>query len=197
MTSQRRMSFASIVFGILVSATVVAVAGEKPLTFKDLMKFRQIGDTVMSADGHWVAYVLDPDRGDGEVVARSTADDTEFRIERGEKPVISRDGRWVAAGIVPTLEAREKAKKDDDKPKKGLSVLDLSTGEEVRIDDVEDFALSDDGRWLAYKRYEKEDEESSEDAAEEGVEAPAETEEEPSEASEPDDEKETRELLRK
>jgi dipeptidyl aminopeptidase/acylaminoacyl peptidase len=149
----------------ILAGTGVLDAGDRALTFEDLMKFRQIHNASVSEDGAWVAYGLAPDRGDGEAVMRSTASDTLFRIERGEEPVISADGLWVAAFITPTLEEREKAKakqgkkngekKDDDKPKNGLSLLDLRDGSEERIEKVEAFAFSDDGLWLAFKHYEK------------------------------------------
>ena len=53
----------------------------------------------------------------------------------------------MVAAITPTLEEREKAKGDkgrgrprtSDKPKKGLSLVDLAAGEETRIDEVESF----------------------------------------------------------
>ncbi len=183
----------TLMLGGVLLATVVA-AGEKPLTFRDLMQFRQIEDPVISVDGDWVAYTIAPDRGDGEVVIRSTVSGTEVRVERGAGPEISRDGGWVVATIAPTLEAREKAKNgkgkkgkkgsDDDKPKNGLSLVDLATGEEIRIDEVEGFALSDDGRWLAYKLYEAEEEpevdETEVEAAEpvEGEEIEAESDDE-------------------
>ena len=149
---------------VLVAAAVVVDAGDRPLTFSDLMKLRQIQGAVISKDGAWIAYALVPDRGDGEAVVRSTSGDTEYLIERGGEPVISANGLWVAAAIEPTLEEREKAQgkkkkngggKDDDKPKKGLSLLNLKTGAEERIEKVEAFAFSEDGRWLAYKHYEE------------------------------------------
>lgn len=158
-----RQCFA-VVFVILVGV-VVLDAGERPLTFEDLMKFRQIRDTSISEDGAWVAYGLAPDRGDGEAVVRSTTTDTAFRIERGEGPVISSNGRWVATAITPTLEERENAKAkrgkkgdgkdDDDKPKNGLSLVDLRDGSEQRIEKVETFGFSDDGRWIAFRHYEE------------------------------------------
>ena len=153
-------------------------AGDRPLTFEDLMKFRQIQNASISENGVWIAYALVPDRGDGEAVAQSTTSGTVFRIERGEAPEISADGFWVAAAITPTLEEREKAKakkgkngggKNDDEPKKGLSLLDLRTGSEQRIEKVEAFAFSDGGRWLAFKHYEEKaepDKDSGEDPEE-------------------------------
>ena len=170
---------------VLTAVTTLVAAGDRELTFLDLMQFRQIDKTAISADGSWVAYTLEPDRGDGEVVIRSTSTEktgVDYRIERGAAAEISRDGRWVVAAITPTLNEREKANgdkknKDKDKPKKGLSIVDLSGGEETRIDEVESFALSDDGRWLAYKMYEAKADETEDETGGEGAEPDAEDEE--------------------
>ncbi|MCJ7756192.1 MAG: hypothetical protein MUP13_16650, partial [Thermoanaerobaculales bacterium] len=58
----------------------------------------------------------------------------------------------------------KKKAKDDDKPHKGLTILDLGSGAEERIEEVEAFALSEDGRWLAYKLYEEKKKPSAEAA---------------------------------
>jgi dipeptidyl aminopeptidase/acylaminoacyl peptidase len=161
----------------VLAVVPVGEAGENPLTFEELMKFRQIRGAVISEGGEWIAYGLEPDRGDGEVVVRSISKGTEFRIERGDEPVISGDGRWVAASISPALEKREKANRkkdaeDEDKPKDGLSLLDLTNGTEERIDEVETFGFSDDGRWLAFRHYaeKKDDQDSAESGPETGEE---------------------------
>jgi len=189
------VSFVLVLVFVLVAAPVSAAvgAGDRPLTFTDLMMLRQIQDNVISNDGGWVAYALVPDRGDGEAMVRSTTGDTEYLIERGSGPAISADGLWVAAVIEPTLEEKEKAPpkkgkqsggKDDDKPKKGLSLLNLKTGAEERIEKVEEFAFAEDGRWLAYKHYEekKTPDDDHDDGQEEGE--PAEAREEKPEKKE-------------
>jgi len=145
----------------VVAFSTLMWASDRPLTFEDLMKFRQIRGATISADGAWIAYALVPDRGDGDAVVRSTTTEATFRIERGSEPLISADGRWVAAAILPTLEELDKAaakrtmkasgKKDDDKPKNGLALLDLRSGSEERIENVETFAFSEDGAWLAFR----------------------------------------------
>ena len=138
-------------FGLVaLAAPGLSLAGDQPLTFSDLMKFRQIEGAVISDNGGWVAYALMPDRGDGETVVRSVSATTEYRIERGSAPQITADGLWAAAFISPTFEESEKAKakkskgagKDDDKPQKGLALVNLLTGEEERIEKVEAFALA-------------------------------------------------------
>ena len=92
----------SRVFVLVLFCAFAAEAGERSLTFEDLMKFRQIRDASISEDGQWVAWALVPDRGDGEVVVRSTTSERRIDIERGSEPVFSADGLWVAASITPS-----------------------------------------------------------------------------------------------
>ncbi|MEM9597090.1 MAG: prolyl oligopeptidase family serine peptidase [Acidobacteriota bacterium] len=136
---------------VLPAAPATADDGKKPLTFLDLMKFRQIEDPVISTEGGHVAYALEPDRGDGEVVVRSVDGTQERRIERGKGPAVTRDGRFAAALVEPSLEAKEAAAdaKDGDKPKTGLTLVDVGTGDSESWERVESFAFSDDGDWLA------------------------------------------------
>jgi dipeptidyl aminopeptidase/acylaminoacyl peptidase len=162
-------------FGLVCLIAVAAAAGDRPLAFTDLMMFRQIEDVVISDNGGWVAYALVPDRGDGEVVVRSTTTETEYRVERGARPVISGDGKWLVAAVTPTLEEREKAEdqNEDEGPNEGMAIVNLSSGDEERIDEAESFALSENGRLLAYKLHEPE-EEAADEATNGGGEAPAE-----------------------
>ena len=175
MLATRCFQTCRVIAVFVATFAVVLEAGDRPLTFEDLMKFRQIEGTTISSDGHWVAYALVPDRGDGELVVRSTASKTLYRIERGSDPEISADGLWVAAAIAPTLEEREKAQakksrkgagKDEDKPKKGLSLLDLRDGTEERFQRVDSFAFSDDGRWLAFKHSKEKEKPEERESAE-------------------------------
>ncbi|RMH17318.1 MAG: S9 family peptidase [Acidobacteria bacterium] len=140
---------------ILLSLFAVAAATaqeKKPLTFADLMRFRTIQGPVIADDGSWIAYALKPDRGDAVVVARATEGEDHYVIERGKGPQVTRDGRFVAALVEPSLEALEKAAAEKDeakKPKNGLALVATAGGEEVRWQRVDSFAFSDDGRWLA------------------------------------------------
>ena len=178
-------------------------AGTKPLTWVDLMQFRQIEGPVLSKQGNWVAYALKPDRGDGEVKIRSTNGEAVYSIELGSDPAISGDERWVAASIQPTLEeklAAEEEEQGENGPKTGLALMDLENGSEERLERVESFRFSEDGRFLAYKLFEEEDEEEEEtrehtpSGNEEGVPEPegvAETSEPSEEEDEDEEDKKT------
>lgn len=161
------------------------VPAKKPLELVDLMKMRQIESPSISKDGRWVAYALEPDRGDGEAVARSTGGAatrgaSEVRIERGSDPALSADGGWLGALVQPPLVERLKAEEkqggggkkgkkgdDGDGPKTGLAVVPLREGSGARIeaDRVEAFAFSGDGRWVAWKHFEEEEQGETDEEA--------------------------------
>jgi dipeptidyl aminopeptidase/acylaminoacyl peptidase len=168
---------------VVCLAAAAALAGTQPVELVDLMKMRTIRGEVISEDGAWVAYELRPDRGDGELVVRSTEGDTAYAVPRGSGPAISSDSRWVAAKVEPSLEETEKARKaketGDKAPKAGLALVSTADGSVVTVPRVKSFAFSEDGRWLAYHRFEPE--EADEAAEGEAGEAPEEegTAEEP------------------
>lgn len=148
---------------LLLVTTLVpwAQAGDRPLTFTDLMKLRTIDSPTISEDGSWVAYAVVPDRGDGQAVARSFNGETVREIERGSNPVLSGNARWMAAMMQPTLEERETAE-EEDPPEPGAAVVSLETGETRSFERVKSFAFSDDGRWLAV-HHEPEEKDEEED----------------------------------
>jgi hypothetical protein len=80
---------------------------EKSLTVQDMMKFRQISETVISEDGRWAAYALEPDRRQRR---RSEHGRAVLHHRREAAPVFSRDGRWLAALVKPrAVEAETEA----------------------------------------------------------------------------------------
>jgi dipeptidyl aminopeptidase/acylaminoacyl peptidase len=128
-----------------------ALSGEiqikKVLTYKDMMQFKHIHNPVIAEDGVFLAYSLQPDRGDGEVRVHNTTENKVFSVERGSSPQISKNSQWVAMFIEPRAEDMEKAEKE--KPKQGMAILDTRSGEIVAYEKVQKFSFSDDSRWLA------------------------------------------------
>jgi len=146
---------AVFILAALLLAGPLSAQEKRSLTFTDLMKFRQIESPSISKDGRWVAFAAEPDRGDGEVIVRSTDGAVRYVVPLGAAPVISSDGRWVAMRLEPSLVAAERAKdaKADEKPKSGLALLATESGEVLRWERVKGFGLSPDGGWLARHRF--------------------------------------------
>jgi dipeptidyl aminopeptidase/acylaminoacyl peptidase len=138
---------------LVLAVTLPAAAQEKrSLTFTDLMKLREIEQPSISADGAWVAFTAEPDRGDPEVIVRSVDGATHYVVPLASNPVISRDGAWVAARLNPSMEAVETAERND-RPRRGMALLATASGAVTSFADVQSFAFSDDGRWLAYHEF--------------------------------------------
>lgn len=154
--------FLLLALSLLTAGVHPAAAQKKALSFQDIMAFRQIRTPILSEDGRWLAYAAIPDRGNGEVIVREVSGKREFRIERGEKPVFSKNGMWAAAALRPDATELARAKKD--KPKQGMSLIDLSRGEVREFEKIHSFAFSDDSRFLAYLSF-KEDKKPGKGAA--------------------------------
>jgi len=146
MTVRRpRLALAVLFFSAAISA--LGAPAKKAFTFADVMKFRSLSDQVISADGRWIAYTLQPDRGDGELQVRSADGARSYTIERGSRPVFSKDGRRL--GAVVKVKAVDMEKPAKDRPKAGAAVCDPATGKIDHFEGVDRFSFSDDGKWLA------------------------------------------------
>ncbi len=176
----RRQTLLILALGLLPS--ILSAQEKRTLTFADLMKFRQVENPSISRDGGWIALAAVPDRGDGEVIVRSVDGSTRHVVALGARPLISGDGRWVAMRLEPSLEARETAE-DDEKPRPGLALLETGSGDVMTWEEVQRFALSPDGGWLARLHFAPKDED--EDEEDDDEDEPAEEHEETRTREEP------------
>lgn len=166
--SRKNLPVLITVLGLLLAAGLSAQAGKTVLTFEDIMKFKEIRSPQISENGDWVAYAVEPGRGDGEAYIHHIKSGRAYKIERGQNPVFSKGGRWLAAAVMPSAVETAKAKKD--KPKKGMALVDTGTGEIQLVENIQSFAFSADGAWLAYQRF-KEDKPVEKAEAKPGVES--------------------------
>jgi dipeptidyl aminopeptidase/acylaminoacyl peptidase len=129
-------------------------AQKKTLTFEDVMKFKEIRNPSISEDGMWITYATEPDRGDGEALIHGVKNGAKYVVERGSRPQLTNDARWVAMIVDPKSVDMTKAAKD--RPKQGMALLETVNGEIEHIDMVLSFALSGDSRWIAYLHHQEE-----------------------------------------
>src|SRR5215216_2531084 len=178
---------------LLLSTSVFAqqTASKRPLTHADYDSWRSIQGQTLSRDGKFVAYALVPQDGDGEIVVRNLTTGAEWRHTRGAqpvnppmpnpaveppasppqfagRPVFTADSRFVVFQVLPAKADTEKAKKEKKKPenmpKNGMGIMDLATGEVVRIERVKNFRVPEDGAgFLAYLLEPKKEERKPED----------------------------------
>src|SRR5688572_12909799 len=166
--------WAGIVITSLAAASLAQTGQKRPLTAQDFDSWRSLQGTQISRDGNWVAYVMQPQDGDGEFFVRSTTGETEWRAPRGYRPptpppdpadpaataafqalgrllrpTFSADSRHVFFNIEPNksdiLKARRDKKRPEDFPKTALGIMDVSTGKVTRVEDVKSYQVPEDG----------------------------------------------------
>ena len=143
-----------VLLAVFVSLSLPVAAQQRPMTFTDVMQFRDVEGVMMSDDGSFVGFTAEPDRGDPEAVVQATDGRARYVIPFGSHVQLSAEGRYAAVRLNPSLEAMEAAKKDgdkaEDKPKTGFVLIETATGDTTQVPSVDRFAFSHDGAWLAY-----------------------------------------------
>lgn len=163
----------------IVSFAVPQLLGQnatakRALTPNDFDSWRNLQGSTISRDGRFVAYVMQPQDGDGELFVKNTQTGTEWRTPRGYRPPtpppdpsdpaatqafiaagrllrpqFSADAKYLFFNIEPTkaeiLKARKDKKKPEDYPKNALGIMDLSTGNITRVEDVKNYQVPEDG----------------------------------------------------
>ena len=180
-TAKRSVAFhfaQKSIFSALLLALCIPQAFAQPakraLSSNDFDSWKSLQGTQISRDGKWVAYVMQPQDGDGEFFVRSTTGDTEWRTPRGYRPptpppdpadpaatmafqalgrllrpTFSADNRFVFFNIEPNvvdiLKARRDKKRPEDFPKTALGIMDVATGKVTRVEDVKSYQVPEDG----------------------------------------------------
>jgi dipeptidyl aminopeptidase/acylaminoacyl peptidase len=156
-----------------------AAAHNRLLTRADMAAWKSIRTPAVSNDGKWFAYVLAPNEGDAEVVARPVADGgKEQRFPIGEPgqagfgaapgggrggrggavaagPLqLSSDGKWLAFTIYPTHREAQRLRQLRRPLQNKVALVNLATGEKKEFDKMRRFSFSGDKpTWIAMQAY--------------------------------------------
>ncbi len=107
----------------------ICLAQKKPLDHSVYDSWQHIGERMISNDGKWVVYTIDPQEGDNELVIQSSTGTYKKVIARGYNAGITDDSRYVVFRIKPffkeTRDARIKKKRPDDMPKDSFAIVEL------------------------------------------------------------------------
>lgn len=93
--------------------------------------WESIQERVLSDNGKWVAFTINPQEGDGKLVIEKADGTGVLELPRGYNVAISADSKYCIFRIKPlfkdTRQARISKKKPDDMLKDSLGILELST----------------------------------------------------------------------
>ena len=87
-----------------------ASAQKKPLTHDVYDGWKSAGERLISNDGQYVVYTVNPQEGDGELVVQHIATKAKNTVARGYGAVISEDSRYVVFKIKPMFQETRQAK---------------------------------------------------------------------------------------
>lgn len=142
---------------LVASLSSAALSAKEALQFKDVFSFKSAKGTQLSEDGTILSFSATPYRGDAIGNVYNLTNNTLIaQIPRGTKPTINKAANWVVFTQVPTLLDKETTKSKD-LLKNNLVLVNTLSGEQQQFDDVKDYTLSDDGKWLAYRLNKKAD----------------------------------------
>ena len=159
----------------LLSLCLSASAQKRAITAKDFDSWKSISGQALSHDGHYLAYGLFPQEGDGEVVIRDLKTGQEWREAAGQLPPppiaeegadappapraihldFTNDSKTLIFLAYANHAAVEKAKTDKKtRAQEELVIFDLAGGKASRIPDVKSFQTPEkaDG-FVAYQKY--------------------------------------------
>jgi dipeptidyl aminopeptidase/acylaminoacyl peptidase len=124
----------SAILSLLLLLFVSLCFGQKkPLDHSVYDSWQHVGERMISNDGKWVVYTIDPQEGDNELVIQSSDAKYKKSVPRGYTAVITEDSRYVVFKIKPfykdTREAKIKKKKADDMPKDSIAIIEFGKEE--------------------------------------------------------------------
>ena len=116
---------------------------KKPLDHSVYDNWKSLGERVVSNDGSFVVYTVDPQEGDGELVIQNPATKYKKVVPRGYNAVITEDSKFLIFKIKPffkdTRQAKIKKKKADDMPKDSIGIIELGKDEILKKSNVKSF----------------------------------------------------------
>ncbi len=135
--------------------SVNAFAQKKPLDHTVYDGWKSVGEHLVSNNGAFVVYTVNPQEGDGELVIQNPSTKYKKVIPRGYNAVITEDSRFLVFRIKPffqdTRQAKIKKKKGDDMPKDSLGIIELGSDSLVKIARAKSFKTPEKAAgYLAY-----------------------------------------------
>ena len=148
-------------------------ASKRPIEVEDVIAWKSMGATTLSADGQWFGYRLTPQEGDAEVVLKQVRGSKELKFPAGEQPTadagggrggapggagaslaFSEDGKWAAFTTYPTRVAAQRLKRQRRPIQSSVTVVNLASGEKKEYPKIRRFAFSGEtSGWIALQRF--------------------------------------------
>jgi dipeptidyl aminopeptidase/acylaminoacyl peptidase len=118
---------------------------KKPLDPSVYPNWKTLKNTIISNDGKWASYEINPLKGDGWLYIVNLDDHVKDSIPRGYQAVFSANSDFIAFKIKQPEDSVRKLKlakkKDDELPKDSLGIFNIKTGKIVKFERVKSFKV--------------------------------------------------------
>ncbi|SFT85399.1 Dipeptidyl aminopeptidase/acylaminoacyl peptidase [Lishizhenia tianjinensis] len=142
----------------VLTAVGSAVGQKKILDHTVYNEWNSVRNTETSKNGKWVAYQVDPHRGDGTLYWYNTDTKHQNAVERAQNPVFSANSSFLVAGISPgfdTLRTLELEKvKRQNWVKDSMVVVWLESDSIRKFANVASYQVNESNDWMAFLRTE-------------------------------------------
>jgi len=153
--------FSAILLAALLSFNLSA-QDKKPLNHDDYDIWKSIKNTIISDNGLYVSYEINPQEGDGTLWIYDTEGSSYLDFARGYEATFSPGDEFLAFRIKARFDSIRQAKLDgkkkDDLPKDSLGVYLIEKDSLVVVPDIKSFKVPEEGKawvaWLLEKKHE-------------------------------------------
>ena len=140
----------------LLMAIFSSAQNKKPLDHSVYDDWKSVGERIISNDGNYIVYAVNPQEGDGEMVIQNIKNNYKLSVSRGYSAVITNDSRYaifkIKALYRDTRQAKIKKNKPDDMPKDSLAIVQLGTDSVIKISRIKSFKTPEKAAgWVAYQ----------------------------------------------
>jgi dipeptidyl aminopeptidase/acylaminoacyl peptidase len=141
---------------LLFISLSISAQTKKPLDHSVYDGWKSLGERMISNDGQYAVYAINPQEGDGDLIVQNLATQEKKTIARGYGAVITEDSRFVVFKIKPifqeTRQAKIKKKKSDDMTKDSIGIIELGKEGVVKFARVKGFKTPEKGfGYVAYQ----------------------------------------------
>lgn len=127
-------------------------ATKPPLVWKDVASVKSIGSAMLSSDGKWFAYTMNPPDGDADLVIQKMSDTTKYMYSIGSlsgntpvfpQIVFSDDGKWICFKVFPKDKEKKVGAKSPGKPLPDkVFLVELATNKKTEFEKVRLFRFN-------------------------------------------------------
>lgn len=133
-----------------------ALGQKKKLDHTVYNDWKSVRNTEVSRDGNWIAYQIEPHRGDGYLYWYNTNNGNQSSLFRGQDVQFNANSSYLVSYIRPGYDTLRKLELDEVKQDKwvkdSLAIIWLGTDSIRKFDNVSTFQMNESNDWMAILR---------------------------------------------